>query len=169
MTQTIIGIDPGLASTGVGFVEIAGSGYRYVHHEVIRTNSDTEHAARLLSIYDRLTELVAKYGPMRAGVESLYFARNATSAIPVAEARGVVLLALHSAGVRVREYPPQSIKQAVVGVSRADKTQVQELVRVILGLKEVPRPDHAADALAAAICEGNSSALLERQARGDHT
>jgi crossover junction endodeoxyribonuclease RuvC len=107
---------------------------------------------RLRTIFHELQTIIAQYCPAEAGVESLYFARNASSAIPVAQARGVVFLALTLADVSAFEYPPQAIKQSIVGRGRAEKQQVQELVRVLLGLAEVPRPEHSADALAAAIC-----------------
>lgn len=100
--------------------------------------------------------LIEKHRPTLAGVESLYAARNVTSVIPVAQARGVVLLALAQRGLEATEYPPQTIKQALVGEGGAEKAQVQELVRLLLGLQEIPKPDHASDALAAAICHYNT-------------
>lgn len=148
----IIGIDPGLASTGWGIVDIQGSRDRYVAHGVIRTSPASPVGERLLRIHAEIDRVIAEYSPNEAGVENLYFARNATSAIPVAQARGVVLLALTQRQVPTHEYPPQAIKQAIVGSGRAEKHQVQELVRMLLGLDAVPRPDHASDALAAAIC-----------------
>jgi crossover junction endodeoxyribonuclease RuvC len=110
---------------------------------------------RLARIYEKLEEVIQTYQPAEAGVESLFFAKNISSAMPVAQAKGVILFLLESHGIPVSEYPPQAIKQAIVGRGRAEKHQVQELLRVLLGLKEVPRPDHAADALAAAICHYN--------------
>lgn len=99
-----------------------------------------------------MTELLKEFSPSAAGIEALFFAKNRTSAIPVAEARGVLLLALHQWEVPSFEYPPQEIKQALTGSGRAEKHQVQEMVRLLLGLTEVPNPDHASDALGAAIC-----------------
>jgi crossover junction endodeoxyribonuclease RuvC len=148
----VLGVDPGLASTGWGVVDADGSRYRHVASGVIRTPASEPIGKRLNTIYDRIREIVRVNHPDTAGVEQLYFARNATSGIPVAHARGVVFLALAQADVPTGEYPPQAIKKAIVGVGRADKSQVQELVRVLLGLAEVVRPDHASDALAAAIC-----------------
>lgn len=162
----VLGIDPGLASTGYGVIESDGSRLRAVDFGVIRTPADKSTGIRLKMLYDRLSSILAqrvlgepeKSGDstgliqfVGAGVESLFFARNASSAIPVAQARGVILLALAKYGIPTGEYPPQMIKQAVVGAGQADKEQVQQMVRIILGMKEIPRPDHAADALAAAI------------------
>lgn len=148
----VLGVDPGLASTGWGIVEIQATRYRHIAHGVIRTAARQPIGERLLKISSEIREIISDYGPDQSGVESLYFAKNATSAIPVAQARGVVLLALAEIGIPSHEYPPQAIKQAIVGQGRAEKAQVQELVRMLLGLEEIPRPDHASDALAAAIC-----------------
>ena len=148
----MIGIDPGLASTGWGVVDSDGSRYRHVAHGVITTAPGPDTGSRLKEIHLSLKRLLKTHGPSEAGVEALYFARNATSAIPVAQARGVIVLTLSLAGVAACEYPPQAIKQSIVGQGRAEKAQVQELVRVLLGLPEPPSSDHAADALAAAIC-----------------
>jgi len=153
----VLGIDPGLASTGWGVVEVDGSHYRHVAHGVIRTSPDLPVGERLLKLSREIRDIIITHKPEESGVESLYFARNATSAIPVAQARGVVLLALTELGVPSREYPPQAIKQAIVGEGRAEKQQVQELVRLLLGLDVPPKPDHASDALAAAICHITSS------------
>ena len=158
----VLGIDPGLASTGWGLVDADGSRYRYIAHGVIRTPPEHGVGVRLRTIFHELQAVIAEYHPVEAGVEMLYFARNASSAIPVAQARGVVFLALSLAEVAAFEYPPQAIKQSIVGQGRAEKRQVQELVRVLLGLKEIPSPDHAADALAASICHIAHRPLQER-------
>lgn len=147
----MIGIDPGLASTGWGLVLCRANRLKYVAHGVITTSPKDEHQDRLVAIYTELAEVLELYKPTEAGMETLYFAKNVSSAMGVAEARGVVTLALALRGIRLGEYTPHGIKQAVVGVARADKAQVQEAVRALLALKEIPRPDHAADALAAAI------------------
>ena len=152
----ILGLDPGLAETGYGIIEERGGKYVHVCHGVISTPSSMELGQRLDSIFKHIQALIHTYKPTEAGVETLYFAKNATSAIPVAEARGVALLALAQAGLTTGSYPPQAIKQAIVGHGKAEKHQVQELVRIILGLDTVPKPDHAADALAAAICHANT-------------
>ncbi len=148
----VLGIDPGIATTGYGVIKAESTRYRYVAHGTIETEVGLSSGMRLSVIYDGIVEVVRRYHPAVAGVESLYFARNITSAFPVAQARGVLMLALFQEGVETREYPPQEIKQAISGSGKAPKAQVQELVRVLLGLSEVPHPDHAADALAAAIC-----------------
>ncbi len=148
----VLGIDPGLASMGWGVVEVDGTRYRHIAHGVIKTSPRESTGERLMKLHDEISSIIRTYGPEQSGVENLYFARNATSAIPVAQARGVVLLALTELGVTIGEYPPQAIKQAIVGEGRAEKHQVQELVRMLLGLESIPKPDHASDALAAAIC-----------------
>ena len=148
----VMGIDPGLAATGWGIVEADGTRYRYIDHGIISTTADTAIGVRLRTIFYELQAIIDQYCPAEAGIETLYFARNASSAIPVAQARGVAFLALTLADVPAFEYPPQAIKQSIVGRGRAEKHQVQELVRVLLGLTEVPRPEHSSDALAAAIC-----------------
>ena len=148
----VLGIDPGLAATGWGVVEADGTRYQHVAHGVIRTSPRDEVGARLLKLHTEITKIIRLHRPHQSGVENLYFARNATSAIPVAQARGVVMLALTQLGVPASEYPPQAIKQALVCQGRAEKYQVQELVRMLLGLESIPKPDHASDALAAAIC-----------------
>jgi crossover junction endodeoxyribonuclease RuvC len=148
----VLGIDPGLAATGWGVVETDGTRYRHIDHGVIKTSPRDEPGQRLLKLSREIHEVIRLHAPEQSGVENLYFAKNATSAIPVAQARGVVLLALAESGVPAAEYPPQAIKQAVVGNGRAEKHQVQELVRMLLGLESIPKPDHASDALAAAIC-----------------
>ena len=160
----VLGIDPGLAATGWGVVDCDGSRYHHVDHGVVRTSPGVSAGERLQKIYNQIRSVVKKFKPTAAGVESLYFARNATSAIPVAQARGVALLALTQAGVAAHEYPPQAIKQAIVGQGRAEKRQVQDMVRVLLGLSEPPKPDHAADALAAAICHAANIPLAVRTA-----
>ena len=160
----VVGIDPGLASTGWGLVDFDGSRYHYIKHGVITTPPNTDTGLRLRTIFGELQAVIADYGPQEAGVEKLYFARNTSSALPVAEARGVIMLTLALAEVPAFEYPPQAIKQSIVGEGRADKQQVQELVRVLLGLAEIPRPDHAADALAAAICHIAHRPLQEQLA-----
>ncbi len=164
--RTLIGIDPGLASTGWGVVTFDGSRFFHVAHGAVRTEAGEPLAERLLVIHSALKKLLAKYKPSEAGVEELYFSKNATSAMQVAHARGVVLLALAQSGIPVGVYSPQHVKQAVIGRGRADKSQVQRLVGVVLGLDEIPSPDHAADALAVAICHANRSMVNVQQRYG---
>ncbi|MFP4362457.1 MAG: crossover junction endodeoxyribonuclease RuvC [Spirochaetia bacterium] len=158
----IIGIDPGLASTGWGVIDCRGNRYIHVEDGTIKTPSDLPMAARLKLLYAKLNGIITRLSPEQAGVESIFFAKNTATAIPVAHARGVILLALAASEIQVGEYPPQMIKQSIVGIGRAKKEQVQELVLVLLGRKEKPMSDHAADALAAAICHYNSTALSRR-------
>lgn len=157
--RRILGIDPGLASTGFGVIETRGSGYRHLHHGVIVTAPTEPTGERLAGIYREIEAVIDRFSPTEAAVESLFFAKNATSAIPVAQARGVVLLALVHAGIVGVEYAPQAIKRSLVGQGRAEKYQVQELVRIVLGLSEIPSPDHAADALAVAVCHVHHSSI----------
>lgn len=154
----ILGIDPGLAATGYGVVHAEKGRFTWVEHGVIRTRAQDRPGHRLNTIAKGLGTLIQRLQPEFAGVESLFFTKNISSAIPVAQARGVVLLTLEQYGIAAEEFTPQVIKQAVVGGGQADKEQVTQMVRIILGLGEAPRPDHAADALAAAITRFN---LLE--------
>jgi crossover junction endodeoxyribonuclease RuvC len=153
--RTVIGIDPGLASTGWGVISFDGSRYIHRGHGVIRTDPGMPLPERLGLIHRQIREVLLTYGPGEAGVEELYFSRNATSAMQVAQARGVVLLTLDERSIPVGYYSPQQVKKAVIGRGRAHKDQVQRLVGIVLGLEETPDPDHAADALAIAICHAN--------------
>lgn len=154
--RRILGIDPGLASTGWGVIDVNGNRLAYVAHGCIETNKDEIHAVRLLAIYNRILAVVQEFRPSEACMESLYFAKNVTSALSVAEARGVVSLCFAQNNIPLTEYSPLSIKQCVVGSARAEKKHVQSYVKLLLGLAEEPRPDHAADALAAAITHVHS-------------
>lgn len=147
----IIGIDPGTGILGFGIIEITKGKPQLVDGGVIRTPVKEDDAVRLLTIYEELTGIIAETKPDQMAVEKLFFAQNVTTAITVAQARGVVLLTGMQAGLKIAEYTPLQIKQALTGYGRAEKKQIQEMVRVILGLKEVPKPDDAADAIACAI------------------
>jgi crossover junction endodeoxyribonuclease RuvC len=155
----ILGIDPGLAAAGWGLVEKRENRVSYRAHGCIETSSEERHADRLLSIYQQLKLIIKKWQPAAGAIEALYFAKNAKSAMPVAEARGVLCLAMAEAGLSVFEYAPNTIKLAITGIARADKMQVQEMTRLILGLEKIPSPNHAADALGAAICCAHTEAL----------
>ena len=155
--RTVIGIDPGLAATGWGVVRCDGSRFIHVGHGVVTTDPSTSLAGRLLKIHTEIRKVLDEHAPTEAGVEDLFFSKNVTSAIHVAQARGVVLLALEQSRIDVGTYSPQQVKQAVIGKGRAAKDQVQRLVGVVLGMDEIPGPDHAADALAVAICHANRS------------
>lgn len=153
----ILGIDPGLANSGWGVVDSLANRALHRAHGCIITRADTEHALRLLHIYREIRAVIDEWKPEACAMESLYFAKNAKTAMPVGEARGVLCLAMAESDIPIFEYGPNAIKQAVTGTGSADKTQVQNMVRVILGLVESPRPDHAADALGAAICHCHSA------------
>ena len=150
--RRIIGIDPGLASTGWGVVDFLDGKVCYVDHGVIPTKADQARSDRLFFILQSIRSIIAKYKPAQAAIETLYFGKNVSSAIPVAEARGVISAAVAECGIPLHELTPNAIKKGVTGSARAEKKQVQEMVRIILGLDKIPKPDHAADALAAAIC-----------------
>ena len=147
----ILGIDPGTGILGFGIIDIDRNKPKLVDGGVIRTPVKEDDAVRLLTIYDELTEIIKQHKPDAMSVEKLFFARNVTTAMTVAQARGVVLLCGQQIGIPIYEYTPMQIKQAITGYGKADKKQMQEMVRVLLGLREIPKPDDAADALAAAI------------------
>jgi len=157
----ILGIDPGTALTGYGLVREAQDGSLRSHaFGVIRTDSQRAMPDRLLELFHSLRSLLASEKPDEAAVEELYFQRNVTNAISVGQARGVLLLALAEAGLPVSEYSPRQVKLAVAGNGGADKRQVQQMVRALLDLPDIPRPDDAADALAVAICHTHSRRML---------
>jgi crossover junction endodeoxyribonuclease RuvC len=147
----ILGIDPGTAITGFGVIDKVGDKLLFVDAGVIRTPKEDAMPARLVTLYDELTLLIAEFQPDQAGIELLFFARNVTTAITVGQARGVAVLAMEQAHLPVGEYTPLQIKQAVTSYGKADKAQVQQMVKTILGLRDIPRPDDAADGLAIAI------------------
>ena len=147
----IIGIDPGTATTGFGVIDVEGSKSTFVQAGVITTPAGQDMSMRLLTIFRELTELIAENKPDQMAVELLYFATNVTTAMTVGQARGVVLLAAADAGLPIHEYTPLQVKQGVTGYGQAKKPQVQEMVKTLLSLKQIPRPDDAADALAVAL------------------
>lgn len=155
----VVGIDPGTARTGYGLVRETEGGLAAVAYGVVETAAGVPAAQRLQTIYHELRELLDLHRPASGAVEKLFFARNVTTALAVGQARGVALLALADAGVAISEYTPLEVKQAVAGYGRADKVQMQAMVRMLLGLAEAPRPDDAADALAVAICHLHSAKM----------
>ena len=160
----VVGIDPGTATTGYGFVRESNQGnLEVVDFGVILTQAGELPEIRLLQLYKRLNELILLHQPNSGAVEKLFFQRNVTTAIAVGQARGVVMLSLAEAAIPVAEYTPLQVKQAVVGYGGADKNQVQQMVKALLQLSEIPRPDDAADALAIAICHLHSSRFLQLQ------
>lgn len=156
-----IGVDPGTARLGFGVIDFEYDP-RFLAAGVIETVPSFAMPDRLVLLFDGVTELLRRYQPASMAVEQLFFARNVTTAIVVGQARGVVLLAAGRAGIPVAEYAPTEVKQAVTGYGKADKRQMQEMVRVILGLSDVPRPDDAADALAVALCHVQSHSFRAR-------
>lgn len=148
----ILGIDPGTGILGFGIVEASKGKLQLVDGGVIRTSVKEDDAVRLMTIYDELSDIVADTKPDEMAVEKLFFAQNVTTAMTVAQARGVVLLVGMQANLKIAEYTPLQIKQALTGYGRANKKQIQEMVRVMMNLKEVPKPDDCADAIACAIC-----------------
>jgi crossover junction endodeoxyribonuclease RuvC len=157
-----LGIDPGTAITGYGLVEGRGDRLKLVECGTITTPAGDPLPHRLLDLYTGLTRLIAEHHPDAAAVEEIFFARNARTALVVGQARGVVLLAITASGLPVFEYTPLQVKQAVTGYGRADKAQVQAMVRVLLGLDTIPRPDDAADGLAIAICHVQTITLRQK-------
>ncbi len=159
-----LGIDPGTASVGWGLVrELDDGELQAVRYGVITTAANLPMHARLQHIHAELEEVINAWRPLRAGVEELFFARNVTTAITVAQGRGVILLTLANAAVPITEYKPNVVKQAIAGYGGAPKPQMQEMVRILLGLDERPRPDDAADALAVAITDLHSARYLNMQ------
>lgn len=152
----ILGIDPGYAIVGFGVLEYDGYKFVPVEFGAVTTEAKTDFNLRLKTIYDDLTFVVGKFKPDAMAIEKLFFNTNQKTGIDVAQARGVTLLSAVNAGVPVFEYTPLQVKQSVVGYGRAEKPQVMEMTRRILGLAEVPKPDDTADALAIAICHGHS-------------
>lgn len=155
--MVILGIDPGLAHTGWGVVETRGTVCRARAYGCVTTTASEPIDLRLGRICRTLAEVIEKYGPTELAIESIYFGENTKSAIATAQARGAAIVACSAAGLAVGEYTPMQIKQAVVGTGAADKHQVAYMVRNVLALDHDPRPDHAADALAAAVCHANVS------------
>ena len=151
----ILGIDPGLANTGWGVIETRGGQCRARAYGCIRTEAKDGIAKRLKSIHDQLSLVIARFHPGEASIEEIFFSANSRSAVATAQARGAALVACASCSIEPGEYTPMQIKQAVVGTGTADKAQVQFMVMRLLALDEPPKPDHAADALAAAICHAN--------------
>jgi len=156
-----LGIDPGTARLGYGLVEAATDPI-LIDFGVIETAASVDMPSRLSGLYDAVTTLISTHHPDVLAVEQLIFARNVTTAITVGQARGVVLLAAARGGIAIAEYSPSEVKHAVTGYGKADKSQIQEMVRIILGMEFVPTPDDAADALAVALCHTQRAAFAER-------
>ena len=158
--MTILGIDPGLATMGFGVIEAVHGNFSVVDYGVVTTPKELTLPNRLVQLEDGVRELVETFKPQSVAIEELFFSKNITTGIAVAEARGVILLtAVKVLGEEVYEYTPNQIKQAITGYGGADKIQMQHMVQALLRLKSVPRPDDAADALAVALCHAQTSAL----------
>jgi crossover junction endodeoxyribonuclease RuvC len=161
-TLLVLGIDPGTATTGYGIIRYDGSGLDPVVHGTINTPAKSPLPERLRQLYGELTNLIQAHRPHQAAVEELFFARNARTALAVGQARGVVLLALAEAGLPVHGYTPLQVKRAITGYGRASKEQMQQMVRLLLGLQSTPQPDDVADALAVAICHAHTFPTVSR-------
>ena len=154
--MVILGIDPGLAIVGWGVIEYNASKFKVLGYGSIETPAHTATEDRLCLIYEGLKQIIESYHPDQMAVEELFFNTNITTGIRVAEARGVILMCANSLGVKIFEYTPLQVKQAVVGYGRAEKKQVITMVTMLLGLQKPPRPDDTADALAIAVCHAHS-------------
>lgn len=158
----ILGIDPGYAILGYGIIEMVGNKFNVIDYGAIITDSKMEMPERLKCIYASLMEIIAIHNPETASIEELFFNNNAKTALMVGQARGVAILACINSGLDIGEYTPLQIKQALVGYGRAEKKQIQSMVKTILNLDKVPKPDDTADALAAAICHGHCANYNKR-------
>lgn len=155
-----IGIDPGLADTGFGVIVASGSKLACLEYGSLKTKAKTDLPSRLADLYQQVSRLLDKYQPDLIGIEQLFFCRNVTTAFQVGQARGVVMLAIGQRQVPCLEFTPLQIKQGVAGYGQADKQQIQKMVKLMLGLKEIPKPDDAADGLAAALCALQGRSIL---------
>lgn len=155
----ILGIDPGIAIVGFGFIDKQGSKCIPVQYGCIQTEAHTPEEERLLHVYEGIVQLIDKYKPDAVALEKLFFNRNVTTAMTVSQARGVMVLAATQKALPIAEYTPMQIKQAIVGYGKAEKRQVQEMTRMFLKLQAIPKPDDVADALAVAICHAHSVTL----------
>lgn len=160
--MAVIGFDPGSAITGYGVIEErADHSLQVIDYGVLRTSPKLSLPDRLISIYEQVNQILTLHQPHSAAVENLYFQKNVRTALTVGQARGVLLLALAQADLPIAEYNPMEVKQAVAGYGKADKRQMQQMVKMLLNLEDIPRPDDAADALAVAICHIHSRKMKE--------
>lgn len=155
--KIILGIDPGLATTGYGIIIKRDGDFLVVNYGTIDTAPDEKFADRLEKIHNELNKIIKKYKPEILAIEDLFFFKNLKTAIKVAEARGVILMTGIENNLKIKEFTPLQIKQALTGYGRADKNQIQQMIKIILKLKDTPKPDDAADAIAIAICSANSN------------
>jgi crossover junction endodeoxyribonuclease RuvC len=157
-----LGIDPGMAIMGYGVIESSGNKLRALDYGVVTTSSDMETPKRLLRIFNSVEELIEKYSPDAIAYEELFFNKNVKTALVIGHARGAAVLAGAKQSIDLYEYTPLQVKQAVVGYGRADKQQVQSMIKLLLNFREIPKPDDAADALAVAICHINSAQFARK-------
>ena len=155
----ILGIDPGYAIVGIGLIEYKGNKFRVLEYNAITTPAGMATVERLKKIYTEITSYLIKYDPDAIAIEELFFNSNQKTAINVAQARGVLLVACANANIPIYEYTPLQVKQAVTGYGRAEKKQIQQMVKTLLNLNAIPQPDDAADALAIAICHAHSNKM----------
>ncbi|MBR0596381.1 crossover junction endodeoxyribonuclease RuvC [Sinanaerobacter chloroacetimidivorans] len=161
----ILGIDPGYAILGYGIIDVKGNHFTVCGYGAVTTDSSMEMPDRLKHLYQQIMEIIQEYEPDVASIEELFFNTNTKTAILVGQARGVAILACANSGLEINEYTPLQIKQGLVGYGRAEKKQIQSMVKAILNLTEVPKPDDTADALAAAICHGHCAGHQKRLAK----
>ncbi|MBM7613875.1 crossover junction endodeoxyribonuclease RuvC [Alkaliphilus hydrothermalis] len=157
----ILGIDPGFAIMGYGIIHYEGNRFKPIHYGAIKTPSQMSTDLRLKEIYKDLCDIIDTYKPDVVAIEELFFNNNAKTAIMVGQARGVAIVAAANKGCLIYEYTPLQVKQGVVGYGRADKTQVQQMIKALLNLEKVPKPDDVADALAVAVCHAHSGRFNE--------
>lgn len=158
--MVILGIDPGYAIVGYGVLDYWGNRFKVIEYGAVTTDAGTPFNRRLERIYDGIEAIIARNKPQALSIEKLFYNTNAKTVIDVAQARGVIMLSAQQHGIPAYEYTPLQVKQSVVGYGRAEKKQVQEMTRILLGLEKIPKPDDTADALAMAICHGHCSGSL---------
>lgn len=154
--MVIFGIDPGIAIVGYGVLEYKGNKFRVIDYGAVQTTNGNNFPTRLKIVYDEISLLLDKHKPDALAIEELFFNKNVKTAITIGQARGAQILAAVNKGIEVYEYTPLQVKQGVVGYGRADKRQIQEMVKILLNLDKIPKPDDVADALAVAICHAHS-------------
>jgi len=158
----ILGIDPGVAISGYGVISYQGNKFKVIEYGAVLTGAKMELPQRLLKINNEITNIIQRLNPQVAAIEELFFNKNIKTALTVAHGRGAAIISVANQNLPVFEYTPLQVKQAVVGYGRADKNQVQQMVKILLGLDEIPKPDDVADALAVAICHAHSSAFINK-------
>ena len=156
----ILGVDPGVAITGFGIIDYTGNKLKVIEYGAVLTGSKVEFSCRLLKIYQELSMIISKFKPDVFAIEELFFNKNIKTALAVGHGRGVAILSAATQNLPVFEYTPLQVKQAVVGYGRAEKSQVQQMIKILLCLPEIPKPDDVADALAVAVCHAHSSSML---------